>query len=123
MNSREMIRLINKMRHQCFALAVTCSMALAPPLGAQSRPATTLKIQFLGQVQTVDLEHRKVTVKHGAIHGYAERGIFDYSVADESILKRLRPGDDIRATVYPKDRTLYDLKIVYRSSGDKKSGK
>jgi Cu/Ag efflux protein CusF len=72
-------------------------------------------IQFLGQIQAVDLSHKTVTVKHGAIAGFADRGVADYSVDNESILKQLQSGDDIRATAFPNDNTLHGIRIVSRS--------
>ena len=78
-------------------------------------------MQFLGEVQAVDSQRKKITVKHGAIRGYALRGTDIYSVANESIITRLRPGDDIRAIVYPNDDTLYKVEIVNRSGAGKKS--
>lgn len=77
-----------------------------------SRPKTG--IQFLGEVQSVDAAHRTAAVKHVEIPGYASEGTLDYSIDDEAVLKRLRPGDDIRATVYPGDRTLHNIRVVYR---------
>ena len=69
-------------------------------------------IQFFGEIQTVDLAHKRITVKHGAIPGFADRGVADYSVDNESILKQLQSGDDIRATVYPNEDTLHGIRIV-----------
>ena len=77
-----------------------------------SRPKTG--IQFLGEIQSVDIAHHTATVKHVEIPGYAAQGTSDYSVDDEPVLKGLRPGDDIRATVYPNDGTLHNVRVVYR---------
>ena len=95
-----------------FALAV-CSFS-AELLG-QAKNSAAKGIQFLGQIQTVDLSHKKVTVKHGSIPGFADRGVAEYSVDNESILKQLQSGDDVRATVYPNDYTLHSIRIVSRS--------
>ena len=77
-----------------------------------SRPKTG--IQFVGEVQSVDAAHRTAMVKHVEIPGYAAQGTSEYSVDNETALKQLRPGDDIRATVYPNDRTLHNIRVVYR---------
>jgi len=37
-----------------------------------------------------------------------------HQVDQESVLGRLRVGDDIRATVYANDLTLHHIMIVYR---------
>jgi hypothetical protein len=108
------------MRIRCFAMAVICFLGLS--LGAQRQRGAKRGMQFLGRIQAVDTARNTVTVKHGPIPGYTGRGTDDYSV-DDLILKRLQPGDDIRATVYPNDRALYNVKVVYRNSEDNKSGK
>lgn len=77
-----------------------------------SRPKTG--IQFVGEVQSVDAAHRTAMVKHVEIPRYAAQGTSEYSVDNETALKQLRPGDDIRATVYPNDRTLHNIRVVYR---------
>jgi Cu/Ag efflux protein CusF len=96
-----------------FALAVFCCCSASLP--AQPKNSAAKGIQFLGQIQTVDLLHKKVTVKHGAIPGFADKGVTDYSVDSEAILKQLQSGDDIRATVYPNDDTLHGIWIVSHS--------
>ena len=71
-------------------------------------------IQFLGEVHSVDVAHHTLTVKHKEIPGYAAQGISEYSIGDEAVLKRLQAGDDIRATVDAANRTLYDIRVIYR---------
>lgn len=92
-----------------FALAV-CSFSAV--LLGQAKNGAVKGIQFLGQIQAVDLLHKKVTVKHGAFPGFVDQGVDDYSVDNETILKQLQSGDDIRATVYPNDGTLHGIRIV-----------
>jgi len=81
----------------------------APPPGQP--PAG---IQFLGRVLSVDAERHTATIKHGRIPGYAVQGTSAYSVDTEEVLKSLHPGDDIRATVYPSEDTLHNVRVVYR---------
>ncbi len=75
---------------------------------------TKTRIEFLGEVQSVDVARHNATIKHGDIPGYASPGTSDYSVDREAALNKLHPGDDIRATVYPGDRTLHNIRVVYR---------
>ena len=89
----------------------SCSASLP----AQPKNSAAKGIQFLGQIQAVDLLHKKATVKHGAFPGFVDQGVDDYSVDNETILKQLQSGDDIRATVYPNDNTLYGIRIVSHS--------
>jgi Cu/Ag efflux protein CusF len=102
-------------------LAMMCFVN--PSSDAQSQPVPRRGMQFLGEVREINPAHKTIAVRHGPIPGYAPSGMDDYVVADDSMLKRLQPGDDIRATLYAEDHTLYNIKIVYRSNGDKKGGK
>ena len=79
--------------------------------------AEEVGIQFLGEVQGVDATNHIVTVKHAEIPGYAARGISEFTIGNEVALSSLHSGDDIRATVHPNDRTLYNIRVVYRRRG------
>jgi hypothetical protein len=94
---------------------VTIGILCAPPpaRAQQSRPAMRA-IAFFGRVESVDPARKVVTVKHGKISGYADSGTTEYSTDADEDLKRLQPGDNIRATVYPNDLTLHKIQIVYR---------
>ena len=96
------------------------AIVFAPNLlqAQQPRPAPR-SIAFFGRVEAVDSDRKVVTVKHGNIPGYMDSGTTEYSTDEEAVLKRLQPGDDIRATVYPNDLTLHHIQIVYRSPGAK----
>jgi hypothetical protein len=107
--SRRMIRIMH-LRTRIFLVAVC---ALCCLLSAEdSSPAKA--IEFLGEVQSVDALHHTAKIKHVDIPGYAARGTSEYSVENEAVLRKLRPGDDIRATVYPNDSTLHSIRVVYR---------
>jgi Cu/Ag efflux protein CusF len=83
-----------------------------------TRPAPR-SLAFFGRVQVVDSDRKVVTVKHGKIRGYMDSATTEHSTEEEAVLKRLQPGDYIRATVYPNDLTLHRIRIVYRSPGAK----
>src|ERR1700730_12196289 len=110
------------MRNPSFVAAVISAIGilLGPALVQAQQPLPAPRsIAFFGRVEAVDSDRRIVTVKHGNIPGYVESGTTEYSTEEEHVLKRLRPGDNIRATVYPNDLTLHHLQIVYRSAGAK----
>jgi Cu/Ag efflux protein CusF len=83
-----------------------------------TRPAPR-SLAFFGRVQIIDSDRKVITVKHGKIPGYMDSATTEHSTEGEDILKRLQPGDYIRATVYPNDLTLHRIRIVYRSPGAK----
>ena len=110
------------MRDTVFILVsvVTFGVASMPsPLRAQPKQTKPKTVAFFGRVESIDSEKKVVTVKHGRIAGYAESGTTEHPVDEEAALKRLRPGDDIRATVYANDLTLHHIQVVYRSAGER----
>jgi Cu/Ag efflux protein CusF len=106
-----MIRVVD-IRTKIFLVAI-CGLCC---LVSAEDSRTKTGVHFVGEVQSVDAAHHTATVKHVEIPGYAAQGTSEYSIDDEAVLKKLRPGDDIRATVYPGDRTLHNMRIVYRRS-------
>jgi Cu/Ag efflux protein CusF len=102
------------------AVILALGILFAPALvqAQQPRPAPR-SIAFFGRIEAVDSDRKVVTVKHGKIPGYMDSATTEYSTEEKGVLKRLLPGDDIRATVYPDDLTLYHIQIVYRSPGAK----
>jgi len=111
-----MIRVVH-IRIRLFLIAVCGLCCLVSAEDSRSKTG----IQFLGEIQSVDAAHRTAMVKHVEIPGYAAEGTSEYSIDDESVLKKLRPGDDIRATVYPGDRSLHHVRIVYHRRAKQKS--
>jgi hypothetical protein len=77
-------------------------------------PQKVRGLRFLGRLEAINSTRKTLIVRHGYIQGYAERGIGEYKVDNEAVLGRLRRGDDISATVFPNDQTLYKIHVVYR---------
>jgi len=65
-----------------------------------------------GTIQAVKDADKKVTVKHDKIEGYMAAMTMDYKVADDAALKKLKTGDEITATLYEDDFTLYNIKVA-----------
>jgi Cu/Ag efflux protein CusF len=101
------------------AVIFACGAAFVPPPMRAQEQTKPKSIAFFGRVESIDSERKIVTVKHGKIAGYMDSAATEHSIDEEAALKRLRPGDDIRATVYPNDLTLHHVQIVYRSAGEK----
>lgn len=107
-----------RLRILILAAALTfCATQLHLPLHAQQAQPSAKAIAFFGRVESIDIERKIVIVKHGNIAGYAATGTTEHTVGDEAALKRLLPGDDIRATVHPNDTMLYQIRVVYRRAG------
>src|SRR5580692_8195202 len=89
-------------------------LLLAPMMLLAQPPSPPRNIAFFGRVEAVDADRKVVTVKHGKIPDYMDAATTEYSTDEDAILKRVQPGDDIRATIHPDDLTLHNLQIVYR---------
>ncbi len=101
------------------AVLAICFLNGPTVIRAQQPQPAPHAIAFFGRVEAVDFARKVISVKHGKIPGYADSGTAEYSTELEADLKRLQPGDDIRATVYPNDTTLYRIQVVYRRHGTK----
>lgn len=64
--------------------------------------------------ESVDRATKTVIVKHGKIAGYTENVPATYELDDESLVSKLRPGDDIKATVREGEHLLRNVRIVNR---------
>ena len=94
------------------AMAALLNISMMGLLMAQQRESKP--IVLFGRVEGVSPEKKMISVKHGKITGYMDSGTTLHPVDQESVLERLRVGDDIRATVYANDLTLHNIRIVYR---------
>ena len=63
-----------------------------------------------GKVEGVQAD--RLTVNHGKIEGYMDAMTMPYKVDKPDILKQVKVGDQITATVYDGDYTLYDVHVV-----------
>ncbi len=73
--------------------------------------------QFKGKQHTLkgkvtEVSKDRLTVDHGAVPGYMGAMTMPYKVDKIDILSKLKKNDQIEATVYDNDYTLYDIKIL-----------
>ena len=94
--------------------AILC--LLMPAMHAQ--PKGKKSYMFRGKVEKVDTATKKLTVANEAIEGWMGAMTMGYSVdkADE-VLKVVKAGDQITATVYDGDYTLYEVKVAGAGKG------
>ena len=78
---------------------------------------------FHGKVESVDRNTRSLTVNGDKVEGWMDAMTMTYKVDNPSILDKVRPGDQIIATVYDGDYSLHKVQIVGRSAPDSKSRK
>ena len=102
------------------AAILSLGLLMCPaPIRAERAQQSLRALSFYGQIEAVHFEKGAVVVRHGKIPGYADSGTTEYSIEDLSLLNRLQPGDDIRATVYSNDLTLHHVQLVFRPAPKK----
>lgn len=79
------------------------------PVSERPKPAGR---PFAGRVQEVSQTTGRLTVNHGKVEGWMDAMTMAYPVDNPDMLKNIKAGDQISATVYPGDLTLHDVKVA-----------
>lgn len=87
-------------------LVAFVAMLLPSAVAQQKGKQFTLK----GKVTEVGKD--VLTVNHGNVEGFMGAMTMPYKVDKIDILKAVKAGDQIEATVYADDYTLYNIKVV-----------
>jgi protein SCO1/2 len=90
-------------------MAAVMTVALAVSALAQHSP-NAKSFVFKGKVTEVGKD--KLTVNHGSIEGFMGAMTMPYKVEKPDVLAKIKAGDQIEATVYADDFTLYNVKVV-----------
>ena|SRR5579863_2189864 len=96
-------------------LVVACFLGMTATAQQAKGKSHTLQ----GTVVAVQTDHRLV-VNHGKVEGYMDAMVMPYKVDKPDILKQVKAGDQISATVYDGDFTLYDIQVKPRQDKAKK---
>ncbi len=83
--------------------------ATAPFAAAQQKAAPKSYV-FKGKVQSVSA--KGLMVANEKIEGWMDAMTMMYAVDKTEVLKNIKAGDQIQATVYDGDYTLHDVKVV-----------
>jgi len=104
-------------------LAVTV-LALCFALGGLAQPTTAKKTHlFHGKVEAVNESAKSLRVNGEKVEGWMEAMTMDYKVDDPAVLKKVKAGDQIMATVYDGDLVLHKIEVTPSGSGDSKNKK
>jgi Cu/Ag efflux protein CusF len=104
------------MRKQLKRLAATLGVALLVAVACLGQAAPAKKsFTFHGKVQAVSADG--LTVDGEKVDGWMDAMTMKYKVDDPKVLKTVKPGDKIKATVYEGDMSLHKVEV------DGKSGK
>jgi Cu/Ag efflux protein CusF len=79
----------------------------------QAQPKGKKSYVFRGKVEKVDTTTKRFTVTNENVEGWMPPMTMAYSVdkADD-VVKRVKAGDQITATVYDGDSVLYNVQVV-----------
>jgi Cu/Ag efflux protein CusF len=92
---------------------LTCALFLSVAVYAQNPPAGKKEFAFKGKVEKVDEKSKMVTVNNESIPGWMASMTMAYRVDKADVLKTVKAGDSITATVYDGDyQTLYNIKVA-----------
>ena len=67
---------------------------------------------FHGKVEAVDEGSKSMKVNGEEVKGWMGAMTMDYKVDDPSVLKKVKPGDHIMATVYDGDMVLHKVQVA-----------
>lgn len=95
-------------------LAALLSLAFLMAMGASAQQAKGKSHTLEGKVEAV--QATMLTVNHGKVEGYMDAMTMPYKVDKPDLLKNVKVGDQIRATVYDGDYTLYDVQVMPKQS-------
>ena len=88
------------------------------------QPSTNAKsYTFHGKVEAVNKDAKDLTVSGERVEGWMDAMTMNYKVDDPSILDKVKPGDQITATVYDGDYSLHKVQVMGKDTGDSKSKK
>ena len=96
------------------ALAVACMLGMTAMAQQAKGKSHTLE----GKVEGVQTD--RLVVNHNKVEGYMDAMTMPYKVDKPDILKQVKVGDRISATVYDGDYTLYDVHVVPPADKSKK---
>ena len=104
--------------HRILHLLVTLALACFLGSTAIAQKAKGKSHTLEGKVEGVQVD--RLTVNHGKVEGYMDAMTMPYKVDKPDVLKQVKVGDQIRATVYDGDFTLYDVHVVPLDKSKKK---
>src|SRR4051812_45194333 len=84
------------------------SMAMLATAGLAQKKSYTFK----GKVEAVKTDSGSLTVNGEKVAGWMEAMTMDYKVEDAEVLKKVKVGDEIAATVYDDDMVLHKVKVT-----------
>jgi Cu/Ag efflux protein CusF len=98
--------------HIRFVIVIGTALCLFLSTAIAQQKTAKKEYTFHGKVEKVDANAKRLTVANEKVEGWMGAMTMAYRVDKEDVLKTLKPGDQITATVYDGDfATLYNVKV------------
>ena len=110
------------MKHVCRYINVLAVAALLVGVCLGQAASNKKSYVFHGKVESVDQNAKSLKVKGEEVKGWMAAMTMDYKVDDVAVLQKVKPGDQIMATVYDGDMVLHKIQVMPKS-GDANSKK
>ena len=112
---------ITKRTYSLFAaLGMLLCLLMSAAYGQQTAKKS---YTFRGKVQQVDTNAKRLTVSGEKVEGWMDAMTREYKVDDPAVLKTVKAGDQIMATVYEGDMTLHMVMVTAKTAGASKNMK
>lgn len=105
-----------------FAIVTAAYVFLAAVSFGQTAPSKK-SYTFHGKVEGVNADAKSLRVNGEEVKGWMAAMTMDYKVDDNAVLKKVKSGDQIMATVYDRDLVLHRVQVMQTPSGDSKAQK
>ena len=96
---------VNRLMGVIATAALFAAMCMAQASGKKA-------MTFHGKVEGVKASEGSLKVDGDKVDGWMDAMTMDYKVDNPAILKTVKPGDMISATVYEGDMTLHKVQVV-----------
>lgn len=107
------------MKRACQLGALAIALLLVSFGFGQAAPAPKTHT-FHGKVEAVDESGRSLRVNGEKVEGWMDAMTMDYKVDDPAVLKKVKPGDQITATVYNGDMVLHQVRVAAKTPSQPK---
>jgi Cu/Ag efflux protein CusF len=85
---------------------------LAPSAALLPAQGNKKSYVFRGKVESIDAPSKSMTVDGAKVEGWMDAMSMKYDVDNADVLKTVKKGDTIEATVYEGDLKLYKVHVV-----------
>src|SRR3978361_1442060 len=89
-------------------LVVAVCLATSVASAQQSKKEYALR----GKVEALDEIGNRLTVNHEKIEGFMDAMTMSYKVDNPDVFKKVKPGDQIEATLSASDLTLHNIRVI-----------